>query len=405
MILKNCQLIPGLCEEFQEEMADIRIEKKKIAEILPAGGTYAGEKIIDCAGKTVIPGMFNCHEHLYWEKNSFQLLHTYSDFDHVVRSINYGNMLMSYGYTTVKDCGSIHNTAIKLRDAINAGIVAGPNILACGPSMSPHFPDENLLDIYSSCDSEGNPINGISDIKGAVRRQLALGADFIKICTTTRKLDVKRAEDALGRFLYYPEEVMEFSKAARKEGSYITAHSTCVESHEAVIEAECHTLDHGIYLNQENVDQIVKHGFKTALVPTLAASYVGYKENWPTYDVCHPGAGNGMRMAHDAGVLVGFGTDDFQKDFKKMPAVEWVARSEFGISNLDLLKQATINSAKICGVDKKKGTIKVGKVADLCVIDGRPDEDLTVFNKPCSYVMKNGNIVACDGVVSNSEVK
>lgn len=391
MILKNCRLIPELCKGYEGEMGDIRIEKKKIAEIRPTGGDYTGEEVIDCAGMTVIPGMFNCHEHLCFEKNNFAYLHGFSDFDHVVKSIHYGNLLMSYGFTTIKDCGSVHDTAIKLRDAINAGTIEGPNIIACGPSMAPNFPDENLLDLYSPF--EGHPINSMADIKPAVRRQLGRGADFIKLCTTSRKSKIEKPEDQLGRFLYYPEEIMEFSKAAQKEGSYVTAHSTCVESHAAVIEAECHTLDHGIYLSQENVDQIVKHGFKTALVPTLAVSYVGYKEGWPTYDKCHPGAGNGMRMAFDAGVLVGFGTDDFQKDFLKMPAVEWIARSEFGISNLDLLKMATINSAKICGVDAKKGTVEAGKVADLCVIDGKPDEDLTVFNKPCKYVLKNGKIV------------
>lgn len=403
MILTNCRLILDLCEGVETETADIRLDKKKIGEILPAGGTYAGEEVIDCEGKTVIPGMFNCHEHLYFEKNNFDHLHTYTDFDHVFRSINYGNMLLSYGYTTIKDCGSIHNIAIKLRDAINANVIEGPNILACGPSFSPHFENEKFLDIYSSC--EGNPINDISDIKGAVRRQLALGADFIKICGTSSKKKITRPEDVLGEFLWYPEEIMEFSLAAKKLGSYVTAHSTSVECHEAVIEAECHTLDHGIYLTQENVEQIVKHGFKTALVPTLAVSYVGFKDGWPTYDVCHPGAGNGMRMAHDAGVLIGFGTDDFQKDFKKMPAVEWIARSEFGISNIELLKQATINSAKICEVEKKKGSIKVGKTADLCVIDGKPDEDLAVFNSPCAYVIKNGKLAARNGVVMNSGVK
>lgn len=403
MILKNCRLIPELCEGFEEEMADIRIDGKKIAEILPSNGSYTGEEVVDMEGKTVLPGLFNCHEHLYFQRNNFTHLHTYTGFDHVVNSINYAHMLLSYGFTTVKDCGSIDDTAIKLRDAIQAGIIEGPNLLACGPSMAPDFPDESLLEIYSCC--QGYPINSVADVLPAVRRQLSKGADFIKLCGTTRKSTVKRAEDALGQCLFKPEEVEAFSKEARRLGSYVTMHSTSVECHEMVIEAECHTLDHGIYLNQYNVDAIVKHGFKTNLVPTLAVSYVGYKQGWPTYDVCHPGAGNGMRMAHDAGVLIGFGTDDFQKDFKKMPAVEWIARSEFGISNIDLLKQATINSAKICFMDKKRGSIKVGKIADFAVIDGKPDEDLNVFNKPCAYVLKNGKIVSRDGVVMASEVK
>lgn len=403
MILKNCRLIPVLCEGFEEEMADIRIDKKKIAEILPANGNYTGEDVIDLEGKTVLPGLFNCHEHLYFTKNNFDYLHTFDAADHLAHSINYGQMLLSYGFTTVKDCGSIDNTAIRLRDLIKAGVIEGPNLLASGPSFSPHFENEKLLDIYSSV--QGIPVTGEDMIKGAVESQLAQGADFIKLCGTSAKKEIKKAQDALGQCLFKPEEVKRFVEEAERLGSYVTMHSTAVECHEMVIEAGCHTLDHGIYLTQENVDAIVKKGFKTNLVPTLAVSYVGYKDGWPTYDVCHPGAGNGMRMAHDAGVLIGFGTDDFQKDFGKMPAVEWIARSEFGISNIDLLKQATINSAKICKVDKKYGSVKVGKVADFAIIDGKPDEDLTVFNKPCAYVLKNGQIVAREGKVLSAEVK
>ena len=151
-------------------------------------------------------------------------------------------------------------------------------------------------------------------------------------------------------------------------------------------------------VNAEGVNQVASEK-QINLVPTLAVSYVGFKQGWPTYDRCHPGAGNAMRNAHDAGVLVGFGTDDFQKDFGKMPAVEWVARSEFGVSNLDLLKQATINSAKICKCDKKYGTIKVGKVADFAIFDGDPLTDLMVFNAPAAFVFKNGQVVAQNGVV------
>ena len=237
MILKNCRLIPELCEGFEQEMADIRLDKKKIAEILPANGSYTGEEVIDMEGKTVLPGLFNCHEHLYFEKNNFPHLQTFQPFDHVVKSINYAQMLLSYGYTTVKDCGSIDNTAIKLRDAINAGIIEGPNLLASGPSFSPRFENDKLLDIYSSV--QGCPVTGMDMIKGAVENQLAEGADFIKLCGTSAKKTVKRAEDALGQCLFKPEEVKEFVKEAERLGSYVTMHSTAVECHEKIGRASC----------------------------------------------------------------------------------------------------------------------------------------------------------------------
>lgn len=399
MILKNCRLIPELCEGFEQETADIRLDGKKIAEILPAGGDYVGEEVLDLAGATVLPGLFNCHDHLYFTKNSFDYLHDFTDTLHMMHSINYSHMLLAYGYTTVKDCGCIHDTAIKLRDAVNAGLVEGPNILACGPSNSPHFPDEGLLDIYTSTEVEQHPATDLSMIRNQVTMLLSRGADFIKLCGSSRKAEMKQPQDLLGQPLFVPEEVAEFNKWATYYGSYVTMHSTCVESHDMAIDAGVWTIDHDIYMTQDQIDRIVASPATINLVPTLAVSYVGYKGGWPTYDVCHPGAGNAMRMAHDAGVNVAFGTDDFQKDFGKMPAVEWVARSEFGISNIDLLKQATINSAKVCKCEKKRGTIKVGKLADLAIFEGKPDEDLMVFNEPATYVFRNGKLVAERGVV------
>lgn len=83
-----------------------------------------------------------------------------------------------------------------------------------------------------------------------------------------------------------------------------------------------------------------------------------------------------------------------------MPGAEFDARSKFISNKIDILKQATINSAKIYGVDQIKGTIKVGKVADLAVFNGKPDEDFDVFNHHCAFVFKNGELVARDGRVS-----
>ena len=91
------------------------------------------------------------------------------------------------------------------------------------------------------------------------------------------------------------------------------------------------------------------------------------------------------------GLMMGFGSDIDMQAFMRVPGYEFIARKEFyDFENLDILKQATINSAKIIQVDDKLGTIKEGKLADIIVVDGNPVEDIYVMTKPLVHVFLEG---------------
>ena len=94
--------------------------------------------------------------------------------------------------------------------------------------------------------------------------------------------------------------------------------------------------------------------------------------------------------ASRAGVLTGWGTDVSMGFFMRNPGYEFSCRQEAGYSNEEILKQATINSAKIMHLEEQLGTVKEGKLADLVVIDGRPDEDLTAMYRHPWAVYKEG---------------
>ena len=74
----------------------------------------------------------------------------------------------------------------------------------------------------------------------------------------------------------------------------------------------------------------------------------------------------------------------------KYPGIEFKARASYGVDNETILKQATIESAKILRMDDKLGTICVGKLADLVVVDGAPDEDISCMMKYPTMVWKEG---------------
>lgn len=386
MILKNCRLIPELCEGFAEERADIRIEGDSIAEILSAGGNYTGEEIIDCEGKTVLPGLFNLHMHFFFKGDEFTRTCLRSEPEILLQGVRYMYELMSYGFTSLRDVGTQYNAAIKIRDHIQAGTLAGPDLKACGLILTPDMVCPPL-GCYSS--DYGHPVNDPHMVRAAVRKQLAEGADYIKILGCSAA-PTRRGDGSL----FYDDEMLEFKNSVAAEGTYMAVHTNSPESFDSAVNFEARSIEHGNFMTRENLDNLIAHGYKSAIVPTLHITWA-----WGGEEMCAAHCAS-LRMAHDAGVLLGFGTDAEQLSFTANPAAEFIARQKvLGLSGVEILKQATINSAKINGTDDLRGSIKVGKKADFAIIDGKPDEDVTLFGKPCAYVIKDGTIYAQEGRV------
>lgn len=387
MILKNCRLIPELCEGFQEENADIRIEGNAIAEILPPNGTYEGEEVIDCTGKTVLPGLFNIHNHLFFNTMDWSKIRGgMTEYEYTMTAVRFMNKLLAYGFTSLRDVGSPYNLAIKLRDDINAGKMVGPDIKACGIIITPDHVAPAELEVYSA--NYGEACNSPYELRGKVRRQIAEGADFIKIlgCSVA---PCNRGDGSL----FYEDEMAELVNTVKKENTYLAIHTNSVESNTDALELETYSLEHGHLWTKEHTQLWLAHGKKTHIVPTLQVTWCWGK------DTCVPMC-SGLLDAYNAGAKFGFGTDATEEVFTADPGGEFIARSEvWGIPNVEILKQATIYSAEINGTADERGSIKVGKRADFAIIDGNPDEDLTLMGKPCAYVLKDGVVVASNGLV------
>ena len=101
-----------------------------------------------------------------------------------------------------------------------------------------------------------------------------------------------------------------------------------------------------------------------------------------------------LKNAYTHDILIGWGTDVGMDVQKKEVGMEFRLRKELlGFSNIDMLKQATINSAKLIMMEDKVGSIKVGKMADLVVIDGDPVEDISLMYTAPAHVIKSGAVV------------
>ena len=393
IILKNCKLLPELVEGYEGDTADIQIEDGRIQQI-SACGTEAPEGVCtyDMEGKYVLPGFTDMHIHLSLSGGDTLIDNAKSAVQQAYDAVKFAQDSLMAGFTTIRDVGSCDNVAIDLRNAIDAGKIVGPNIIASGKIITP---TENGNDFFAGLYTEAD---GEQEIRKAVREEMKKGADFIKIMGTGA---VMNPGGTPGQPIYTFEELKAVVDAAKFKDTYVATHCHGTQAIKDSIRAGVRTIEHSSIMDDEAIEMYKESG-ESFIVPTLSV-IIGLADSVPESSTFMKAKAQmildnvkvGMRKAYDAGLLLGFGTDQ-----GATPLIhgengdEFALRKEFwGMKEIDIIKQATINSAIILGRDKDYGTIKEGKVADMVGISGDPLEDISRLRNNVDVVVKGGEIV------------
>lgn len=380
LLLKNCRLIPQLSDGYETESGAVLIKNGKIEKIYDCSGDWLLEercRMVDCQGRTLLPGLFDAHTHLNYDYYNGIL--RLNDFKLLVNSCLTAKRFLDFGITTIRDMGSAKGHAAYVKEAIQRGLFLGPNIVTAGTILCPvcrrSVPDPNAFIRYFS---------GIDDLVRQVREEAGDGADFIKLYGQGEPPEIL-------------EEEMEAAvRIAHRLGRKIAVHAHDASSIHMSLKAGVDTIEHGSFIREEDI-QILKAG-ETYLVPTLSIL---------SPDVPMPGTTPEQKLqmlqplleanaenigrAYREGLVLGFGTDVDIKDFGETAGVEFKMRKEYcGMKNIDMLLQATKYSAKICGLEAVTGEIKEGLAADLILVEGNPDEDISVMYKKPERVWISG---------------
>lgn len=372
-LLQNCRLIPELSGGWEQGLADVTLEGGKIAAIVPAGKGQGDEKL-DCGGKTLMPGLFDLHMHINWAYHNGEL--RLNDFTIFIESCLSARLYLDNGITTVRDLGSARRVSAAVRSAIEAGIFTGPRILCAGLILSPvNRPDEpdpyNFLRFVSGCDS----------VVRAVREEIGSGIDFVKLYTPI-----------------LPEEMHAAVRAASSYGKPVAVHAHDIDSIRLCIEEGVRTIEHGSYIDAECIERL-KDG-NSYLVPTLSVlshevatpSFTPERKKQVLAPLLEANAKN-IAAAYRAGLKLGFGTDSPIEELDRIPGLELRMRKEYcGMENIDLLLQATKYSAEIAGLAGVTGEVREGLAADLILVDGRPDEDISALYRRPELVWARGTL-------------
>jgi imidazolonepropionase-like amidohydrolase len=244
----------------------------------------------------------------------------------------------------------------------------------------------------------GREASGIDGVREAVREQLKMGVNFIKLIATGGVM-TKGVDPGATQFTL--EELMAGVEEARKAGRRTATHAQGTEGIKNSLWAGIDSIEHGFFLDDEAIELMLDK--KTYLVPTLSAPYQiikgGIKGGVPRYAVEKSKAVmkshfQSVKRAYKAKIPIAMGTDagtPFNRHGENPKEIELLTRA--GLAPMEAMVATTQTASRVLGLEKKTGTLEKGKIADLIVVEGDPMDDVTLLQEKQNIlaVMKEGH--------------
>ncbi len=376
--------------------ATILIEGERITAVGANVTVPANAEVIDLKTMTVLPGLIDCHTHLTFAPGVGGVSGlTQSIPRQALIGAKNARITLQAGFTTVRNVGASGYSDIALRDAINAGDVPGPRIIASGPSLgiTGGHCDDNYLPWEFHHKADG-VADGVENVMAKTREVIKYGANVIKICSTGGVLslgdDPKAAE-----FTF--EEMKTIVSEAHRLGRKVAAHAHGGEGLKQAVLAGVDSIEHGTYIDDEGIRLMKEKG--TYLVPTIYLTE-WFMENYeklglPAQIIAKakevmPAMKKNLTHAIQQGVPVAFGTDAAVYPHG-LNAREFAVLVRMGLTPLQAIQTATVHASKLIGQDDRLGAVEVGKLADLIAVEGDPTKDVTTLER-VKFVMKGGAV-------------
>ena len=375
--------------------AVVLVNEDRIERVGPGVEIPAGIRVVDLSGSTCLPGLIDSHTHVLLQpedESGAPPVITKSQAYRTIQGVAAAKKDLEAGFTTLRDLDSegAGFADVDLRNAIERGIVPGPRLLVSTYALTitgGHMnnsglnPDLAVPDPATLTDSREAMI-------AEVRREVKYGADWIKIYATgtMRHIDPETLEP-LSQFS--ESEIKAVVDEARRWGKDVAAHAYGGEGAKNAIRAGVRSIEHGMLLDDEAIDLMVKKG--TWWCPTLSVYIPDSKEE--DTDLRRRVVAHHKEVFQKAmrkGVKIAFGTD--VGAFEHGTSARELRRmADYGMSPLDVIRAATVRGAELLRMEKLIGTVEPGKYADVIAVDGDPLKDIGAFEKVV-FVMKGGQV-------------
>ena len=394
-VFRNGKIIVGDGEIIGK--GTVAVHEKELVFVGPVKKFRPSSKdtIFDASGKTILPGLIDCHVHLCLDGSPDPMTSIAKESISTItlKAAQHVRLTIEAGVTTIRDMGGKDYIDIAIRDGIESGLLQGPRMVCSGRAI---------------CMTGGHgwqfgrEANGADGVREAVREQLRAGASLIKMMATggvlTKGVDPGSAQFTL-------EELIAGVEEARKAGRRTATHAMGTEGIKNALWAGINSVEHGVYLDEEAIGLMLD--MKAYLVPTLSAPYfivkAGTKRGIPAFAVekskkVMKTHWQSLRKAHRAGVLIAMGTDagtPFNCHGDNLKEMELLVKA--GFTPMEAIIATTKTASELLGLEKGIGTLEKGKLADLIVVDGNPLDDICLLQKKDNIlaIMKEGFSYKC----------
>jgi imidazolonepropionase-like amidohydrolase len=397
-VVTDVRLIDGIADDPWDHV-DVVIDGDRISEIEPhlpdrPGLADPPTVVIDGAGATMLPGLIDAHAHYTFDptEGSIATIARRPDAEIALAAAGHAARALRAGITTARGAGSVRNLEVALRDAIVAGLVPGPRLIVAGTAVGITGGHGHQF---------GLEADGPDALVSATRRVIRDGADVVKVIASEAAM-LTTTGLAPGRMVHGAPELREdelraIVGTAAETGIAVMSHAQDSESVRRSAGAGVRSVEHAWLADRAAIEAVARSG--AWLVPTLVVTDVN--RTLPGLSAIQRERQDLIERSHRAsteaaigfGIRLATGTDTGEVGVTSdMVWREIALLHEHGATPMAAIKAATSSAALLLRVDDLVGTVEVGKVADLLLVDGDPLTDLRRLSTPRT-VIQAGSII------------